>query len=82
MSDADQNSPQPPKVVVLSPTEMTGDWAAEVQKKLVDQGFDAQAAAKLARVAQAEVPPILAAGHAERRSSLCSRIVSFFRRTR
>jgi hypothetical protein len=76
MATSDSETPQPVRVVRVSPTEMAGDWVAEVQKKLIDQGLDPQVAAQIARVGQAELQQ-LAGKTKTSRPSWWRRILSY-----
>jgi hypothetical protein len=59
---------------------MAGDWVAEVEKKLIDQGFDRQVAAQIARIAQEEVQQLAPKGKPSR-PSWWRRALSFLDRT-
>ena len=54
MSGTDPSSEQPAQVIRLSPTEMSGDWPAEVTKKLVSEGIDPALATEIAKLTEAE----------------------------
>ena len=75
MNDVETN--KPPPVIYLSPTEMTGDWPAEVEKKLLDRGLDPEAAARLAGVAEAEMRRLAAKAEAGGRPSVWRRFLRF-----
>ena len=74
MSAAEPGAPRPRGLIVLSPTEMTGDWPEEVMRKLTEQGFSPEAAAQIAGVTEAEARPI-AARWAGRRPPLWRRLL-------
>jgi hypothetical protein len=40
MGSQGPNEPVPPPVVQVSPTELAGDWPAELRRKLAEQGLD------------------------------------------
>ena len=67
----------PPRVIYLTPTEMTGDWPAEVARKLVEQGLEPQAAAQIAVDAEAEMRRRAEKEQAKRGPSVWQRVLRF-----
>jgi hypothetical protein len=67
----------PPRVICLSPTEVTGDWPAEVAQKLVDQGVDPQSAARIAVEAEAEMQRRTAEARRPQSGSIWQKVMRF-----